>query len=142
MIVRIHESMINNFALDALGGMTVHEEKLQEAVIDMLGRLPEKLKGDEDQEPWAITFARRQPISVTFADDGFKITIRGSEYFKGEAAYPAMDVTATYKIEKTATGFKVVRQGDIQIFPPGRQQVGGKEQIIRQTADKAIQQSL
>jgi len=131
MILRVHESMVNNFALDALGGMTVHEEKLQEAVKDMLGRLPDKLKGDEDQEPWAVTFARRQPISVTFSDDGFKITIRGSEYFKGDAPYPAMDVTAIYKIEKTANGFKAVRQGEIQIFPPGRQQVGGKEQIIR-----------
>jgi flagellar motor protein MotB len=136
MILRVHESMINNFTLDALGGMTVHEEKLQAAVIDMIGRLPDKLKGDEDQEPWAITFARRQPISVTFSDDGFKITIRGSEYFKGDAAYPAMDVTAIYKIEKTANGFKAVRQGEIQIFPPGRQQVGGKEQIIRQLLTK------
>jgi hypothetical protein len=132
MTLRIHESMINNFALDALGGMTVHEEKLQARVIDMLGRLPDKLKGDEDQEPWAITFARRQPISVTFSEDGFKITIRGSEYYKGEAPYPAMDVTAVYKIKKTESGFMAVRQGDIQIFPPGRQQVSGKEQIIRQ----------
>jgi hypothetical protein len=136
MVLRIHESMINNFSLDALGGMTVHEEKLQAAVIDMIGHLPDKLKGDEDQEPWAITFAPRQPISVTFADDGFKITIRGSEYFKGDAAYPAMDVTAVYKIEKTANGFKAVRQGEIQILPPGRQQVGGKEQIIRRLLTK------
>ncbi len=131
MVLRVHESMINNFALDALGGMTVHEEKFQAAVVDMIGRLPDKLKGEEDQEPWAITFARRQPISVTFADDGFKIIIRGSEYFKGANSYPAMDVTAVYKIEKTPEGFKFVRQGDIQVFPPGRQQVGGKEQTIR-----------
>ena len=131
MVVRVHESMVNNFSLDALGGMTVHEEKLQKAVIDLLGHLPEKLKGDEDSEPWAITFARRQPVSVTFADDGFKVTIRGGEYYKGETSYPAMDITAAYKIEKTDGGFKFVRQGDIQILPPGRQQVGGKEQIIR-----------
>ena len=136
MVLRVHESMINNFALDALGGMTVHEEKLQAAVIDMLGRLPDKLKGDEDKEPWAITFARRQPISITFADDGFKITIRGGEYFKGEAAYPAMDVTAIYKIEKTANGFKAVRQGEVQIFPPGRQKVGGREQAIKRLLEK------
>ncbi|HEY4761131.1 MAG TPA: hypothetical protein VIH42_11175 [Thermoguttaceae bacterium] len=131
MTLRLHESMINNFTLDALGGMTVHEEKFQQAVIDMIGRLPEKMKGDEDQEPWAITFARRQPVSVTFADDGFKITIRGSEYYKGDTQHPAMDVSVTYKIEKTEKGFKAVRQGEIQVFPPGRQQVGGKEQIIR-----------
>jgi hypothetical protein len=132
LVLRVHESMINNSALDALGGMTVHEEKFQEAVVKMLGKLPEKMKSlEEDHEPWAITFARRQPISVTFADDGFIVTLRGAEYFKGENSYPAMDVTASYKIEKSADGFKFVRQGDIQILPPGRQQVGGKEQIIR-----------
>jgi hypothetical protein len=131
MTLRVHESTINNFSLDALGGMTVHEDHFQKAVIDTLGYLPEKMKSDEDQEPWAITFARRQPIQVTFSENGFKIMIRGSEYFKGDNAYPAMDVTVVYKIEKTETGFKAVRQGDIQIFPPGRQQVGGKEQMIR-----------
>jgi hypothetical protein len=136
MVVCIHESMINNFVLDAIGGMTVHEDKLQAAVIDMLGRLPEKLKGDDDNEPWAITFARRQPISVTFADDGFKITIRGSEYYKGDTPHPGMDVSASYKIEKTATGFKAVRQGDIQVFPPGRQQIAAREQIIRKLLEK------
>jgi hypothetical protein len=136
LVLRIHESMINNFAFDALSGMTVREEKLQAAVIDTLGKLPDKLKGDEDQEPWAITFARRQPITVTFADGGFKISIHGSEYFKGENGYPAMNVTAVYKIEKTDKGFKAVRQGDLQISPPGRTQVGGKEQIIRQLLTK------
>ncbi len=42
-----------------------------------------------------------------------------------------MDITVVYKIVKTDAGFKAVRQGDIQISPPGRQQVGGKDEIIR-----------
>ena len=59
MVLRVHESMINNFALDALGGMTVNEDKFQKAVIDMFGKLPEKMKRDENQPPWTITFATR-----------------------------------------------------------------------------------
>ena len=77
MTLRLHESMINNLAFDALAGRTVYEEKVQATAIDVLGHLPEKMKGDEDGRPWAITFAPRQPISVTFADNGFKITLRG-----------------------------------------------------------------
>ncbi|MGW8257153.1 MAG: hypothetical protein ACWGMZ_06690, partial [Thermoguttaceae bacterium] len=136
LVLQVHESMVNNFALDALGGMTVREEKFQAAIINTFGHLPEKLKGDEDEEPWAITFAQRQPISISFTDDGFQLTLRGARYYKGEAAYPAMDVTVAYKIEKTEHGFKAVRQGDIEVFPPGRKQVGGKEQIIRQLLTK------
>ena len=59
MSLQIHESMINNLAFDALAGRTVYEEKVQAAAIDALGHLPEKMKGDEDGKPWAITFAPR-----------------------------------------------------------------------------------
>ncbi len=81
MTLRLHESMINNLAFDALAGRTIHEEKAQATAVNVLGRLPEKMKGDEDGRPWAIPFAARQPISVSFADNGFRITIRGVKYF-------------------------------------------------------------
>ena len=115
MTLRLHESMINNLAFDALAGRTVYEEKVQATAIDLLGHLPEKMKGDEDGRPWAITFAPRQPISVTFADNGFQITLRGVKYYKGDEAYPAMNVSASYKFEKSPEGFKLVRQGPIEV---------------------------
>jgi hypothetical protein len=139
MSLRVHESMINNLAFDALAGRTVYEEKLQAAAVDMLGRLPEKMKGDEDGKPWAITFASRQPISVSFSDDGFKITIRGVKYYKGTDAYPAMDVSAAYKIERSPAGFKAVRQGDIRVLPPDLapgQQLDARRQVIRTLLEK------
>jgi hypothetical protein len=117
MAVRIHESMVNNFAASALGGMTLREATFQKGVVDLLGELPERLKPDDDREPWAITFARQKPIFVTFHDNGLTITLRGDRYFKGEESYPGMDVTATYKIAQTPAGFKVVREGKLQIFP-------------------------
>jgi hypothetical protein len=131
MVLRVHESLINNFALDALGGMTVNEDNFQKAVVDTFGKLPEKMKRDENQPPWTITFATRQPISVTFSDEGFKIFIRGTKFINGDRSCDDMDITVAYKIVKTDAGFKAVRQGDVQIFPPGRQQVGGKDEIIR-----------
>lgn len=139
MSLRLHESAVNNLAFDALAGRTVYEEELQAAVTDALGHLPEKMKGDDDGKPWAITFANRQPISVTFADDGYKITIRGVKYYKGQDAHPGMDVSASYKIEQTATGFKAVRQGDIQVFPPDfvpGKQVDARRQVIRKLLEK------
>jgi len=136
MTLRLHESAINNLAFDALAGRTVYEEKVQAAVTDALGHLPEKLKGDEDGKPWAITFAAMQPISVTFADDGFKVAIHGVKYYKGHEAHPAMNVSAVYKIEKSPNGFKAVRQGEIEVIPPdfvpgSGQHVDTQRQIIR-----------
>jgi hypothetical protein len=141
MSVCVHESMVNNLAADALAGRTVHEEKLQSLAIEMLGHLPDRMKGDDDGLPWAITFARRQPISVVFADDGFQVTIRGAKYIKGQDAHPGMDVSASYKIEKSAEGFKAVRQGSIQVFPPdfvpgSGEKVDAHRQIIRTLLEK------
>jgi hypothetical protein len=133
MTLRLHESAVNNLAFDALAGRTVYEEKVQSAVTKALGHLPEKLRGDEDGKPWAITFASRRPISVSFVDGGFKVSIRGVKYYKGKDGYPAMVISAVYKIEKTATGFKAGRQGEIEVVPPDAepgQQIDTQRQII------------
>ncbi len=142
MSLRLHESAINNLTFDALAGRTVYEEKMQAAVTDALGHLPEKMKGDEDGKPWAISFAPRQPISVTFADDGFKITLRGVNFAKGGENHPdAMNISAAYKIEKSAKGFRAVRQGEIEVFPPdfkpgSGQQLDARRQVIRKLLER------
>lgn len=141
MTLRLHESAINNLAFDALAGRTAYEEKVQAAATDALGHLPEKMKGDEDGKPWAITFDARNPISVSFADNGFRVTIRGVKYYKGADAHPAMNVSAVYKIEKSPKGFKAVRQGPIDVVPPdfkpgSGQQLDAKRQITRILLEK------
>ncbi len=128
MTLRLHESMVNNLSFDALAGRTIYEEKVQATAVDLLGRLPDKMKGEPGKR-WAITFAPRQPISVTFTDDGFRVTIRGIRYYRWEEwegtqrnTVPnlPMNVSASYKIEKSPEGqFRAVRQGGIEAFPPG-----------------------
>ena len=132
MTLRLHESAINNLAFDALAGRTVYEEKVQAALTDALGHLPEKLKGDEDGKPWAITFATRQPVSVTFADDGFTVTVRGVKYYKGDDYCSDTNVSAVYKIEKSAKGFKAVRQGSVAVIQSDKvPDTGGKQATAR-----------
>ena len=76
------------------------------------------------------------PISVSFADGRFSVTIRGRRYKKGEKSYPGMNVTAVYEITRTEDGFKAVRRGELQIFPPGfvpgsGRQLSVREQVLR-----------
>jgi hypothetical protein len=119
MAVQIHESLINNLTAALLGGLTLKEEDLQRKVIELRGSLPEQLKSDEDRDPWSITFAKARPVTVKFADNGFQVTVRGQRYTSGEREFRAMNVTAEYKFEISGAGSRFVRQGDLQIVPPG-----------------------
>jgi hypothetical protein len=119
MKLQLHESAINNLAFDALAGRTVYEEKVQATAKKTLGKLPERLKGDEDGKPWAITFAPRQPVEVTLADNGFKVTINGVKFYKGNDYCDATTVSARYKIENAPEGFKAIRQGPVTVTPAG-----------------------
>ncbi len=116
--VRLHESLVNNLAASALGGRRLDAEQMNKLMIDLTGKIPEELQSDPDQQKdWSITFAE-EPITARFADSGFAITIRGDEYTSGERAFPAMNVTARYRIEQGAGVIRAVRQGDLEILPP------------------------
>jgi len=130
----IHESMINNITETALTGMRLSDSMVQRALLELLGRLPEQLKPDENKEPFMIVFppenARVQPVTVSFVDSGFTVTLRGQEYFVGEQRRPGMNITATYKFVQTPEGYRAVRQGDLQIY--GFSQVPGAKRSLRQ----------
>ena len=119
LAVRVHESMVHNLASGALAGMLLKEERVLATITDMLGSLPEGLEPDENSDPWGITFSRPTPIGVSFSDDRFKVTIHGRKFLKDQAEYPGMNISVAYKIEQTDAGFRAVRQGDLEIFPPG-----------------------
>jgi hypothetical protein len=46
------------------------------------------------------------------------VTIRGQQYTSGNREFKAMNVSATYKIERTPVGVKLLRQGELVILPP------------------------
>jgi hypothetical protein len=58
-------------------------------------------------------------VTVVFHDDGFQLTVRGQRYTSGDREFRAMNVTANYKVQSHGTGSKLVRQGDLEILPPG-----------------------
>jgi len=118
--VQIHESAINNAAETVLTGMRLNDEMVQRTAMELLGRLPDQLKPDENKETFTIIFPQENtpapPVTVLFTDNGATITLRGQEYFTGDRKQPGMNVTAVYKFVKTPEGFKALRQGDLQIY--------------------------
>ncbi len=127
LAVRVHATLLNNVAEGLLGGETLDDEKMRQTMIDVRGELPESFQNSEDEDPWSITFARRDPVIVAFDDAGFVVTIRGSRYTSGDRSFGAMNVTARYKIAKRDDGALLTRQGEVEILPPGFEQ--GKDRL-------------
>ncbi|MFW6124717.1 MAG: hypothetical protein ACOC46_01105, partial [Pirellulales bacterium] len=131
----LHESMVNNMAQMALGGMTVHEELVQADVKRLLGRLPRQLQTPPGDERWGVRFARRLPVELDLSKGRFTITLRGRKYYKGDQRHPGMDVSAAYQIAAEDEAFRAVRRGELRIFPPGfdpeTDRLSTRQQVIR-----------
>lgn len=136
LTVRMHESWPGNFASALIAGETLTEERAQKLAKDMTGNIPERLQTRKDEDPWSITFAKIDPVTVLLDDNGFTVTVRGRRYTSGEREFGAMNVTAVYKIQREGQGSRLVRQGELEILPPGH--VPGKQLTSQQVAQRTI----
>ncbi len=133
--VRLHQSTINNFGSTVLAGRTLTRDELNRMMKTMTGKVPPELQ-DEEERDWSITFAVERPLEVLIDDGALRLTIRGDEYTSGDSAYPAMNVTAQYRLEKNDRGgVLAVRQGELEIFPPdftpGEDQLSASQQSLK-----------
>jgi len=137
---RLHETLVNNAAEITLGGRTITQEFVEEQIKKNNGSLPESLGNDPDQPPWSITFAKRLPVQLDADDDRVKVTVRGSRYTSGDREFPAMDIWAAYRIEPADGKIRLVRDGDVQIYPPGFVPGGGEKLTVAETSLRRILQ--
>ncbi len=140
LAARVHETMVNNAAEITLGGRTITQQFVEEQIKKNNGTLPESLANDPDQPPWSITFAKRLPVQLDADDDRVKVTVRGSRFTSGDREFPAMDIWAAYRIEPAAGTIRLVRDGDVQIYPPGFVPGGGEKLSVAETSLRRILQ--
>jgi hypothetical protein len=132
--------MVNNTAEITLGGRTITQQFVEEQIKKNNGTLPESLGNDPDQPPWSITFAKRLPVQLDADDDRVKVTVRGSKFTSGDREFPAMDIWAAYRIEPAAGAIRLVRDGDVQIYPPDFVPGGGEKLSVAETSLRRILQ--
>jgi len=114
--LRLHESFAGNLSQAALGGVTLTDERLVDLVEQLTGSVPEEMAITEEDDPWSITFASERPIDTRFDDQHVTISIRGKRFTRGDQELKKrLVISATYKLERTAQGTKMTRQGDVQI---------------------------
>jgi len=140
MAARIHETLVNNAAEITLGGRTITQQFVEEQIKKNNGTLPESLGNDPDQAPWSITFAKRKPVELDADDSRVKMTVRGTRFTSGDREFPAMDIWAAYRIEPADGKIRLVRDGDVQIYPPGFVPGGGEKLTVAQTSLRRILQ--
>lgn len=140
MAARVHETLVNNVAEITLGGRTITQQFVEEQIKKNNGTLPEALGNDADQAPWSITFAKRKPVELDADEARVKMTVRGTRFTSGDREFPAMDIWAAYRIEPADGKIRLVRDGDVQIYPPGFVPGGGEKLTVAETSLRRILQ--
>jgi hypothetical protein len=134
--LQIHESMVNNTAAGLFAGRTLtHDEA--ERISANFGAHPTGLENDEERGPWSITFAQPAPITVRFNQGTASVTVRGQKFTTGPKQFDPMNITAHYRFVHSDGRVRAVRQGDLEIVPPGFVQGRGR-MALRHTVLKSM----
>ena len=121
ILVQVHESMVTNSAVNAIGGLTVTDDRARDLAKEFLGEVPAELELKEDEEDWSISFDLNQPVSVQFQDNMVTIAIRGRRFTRGDQVVSRpTQIGATYKLETVDGRVRLVRQGNVEVTYPGK----------------------
>ncbi len=114
---QLHESLVNNTASSALGGVFLMEDDFHSLLKDILGSVPPRVEEEKGEQPWGIDFAPENPIWVGFAENRVRFGIRARRFLRGEEIHPGMAVVVTYTIEKQDAAVTLLRDDAFDITP-------------------------
>jgi hypothetical protein len=138
LALQAHETSIISYAEGIWGGYELTDLRLEKLIRDELKQeVPEELRVtlpdgtlDPDKEPWSMVFARETPVLVRFEDGGVWMAIRVETFKRGEgdvegeyrpAITELVEISAQYGIQQTPTGATLIRDGDVRIRFPNRE---------------------
>lgn len=152
---RVHQTAVANVASTWLAGRTITKEQVEAeygrrgvplpAVFSQAVGDDDNDKGDDgDQKPWSVRFAAQKPLQLEVGDDRVTATLKGEAFTSGERTVGPMNVKATYRLEPAPGGARLIREGDIEIAPPGgKWREGDKpsvdERVIRRRLRKRVE---
>ena len=123
VVAQVHESAVNNTVEKAIAGMTLTDERIVKMMTEMKMEIPAELQIGEDDQPWSISFAWNQPVTVEFDNQMLKVSVRGRRFTRGERVLnKVMEMSATYTMQTLPTGVELTRQGDVEVtFPTNKE---------------------
>ena len=138
LAVCVHESWFNNNAETLLAGKTFDAQRTSDLVESLTGSIPEGLLPAEEDEPWTITFHRRHPISVKFANQTVQVTLRSRRFTSADRRVKPMHTTVIYRVEQTPEATKLVMEGEIDVVPADFHTRERKTLSAAETAERAV----
>lgn len=132
MTMRLHESAVNNYTANILGGATATQKSPDEDIkfnVDLpkfMRRMWQNRKTEATDDPtakdepfkeYAMTLRDGRPLSVKFTDGNVKLTLHIAELQSGDKSFAEWDVTGTYKPELTDGGVVLRREGKLEMLP-------------------------
>jgi hypothetical protein len=155
LVMRLHESAVNNYTAALLAGATLSETKPGEGTkADVTlppwikdawkNRMDEKAKegADAEFEPWSLTFRRDRPITVIFADGKVQLTIHVAHLKSGDDVFDRWDVTAAYTSEMADGGVTLRRDGELTVLPTGfdpeKGELSSRQVAVRRNLTKVL----
>jgi hypothetical protein len=122
VVAQVHESMLLNTAANAIGGLTVTDERAQDLVKEATGEVPEELQIKEDEDPWAITFDVQSPVQIELDNDQAMIAIRGRRFLRGEQELrQTIQIAARYQLAIDNGRASLKRIGDVEVTYPDKE---------------------
>ncbi len=156
LTLSVHESAVNNLTRGILLGETLKQERAIEIYRSLQSPeqanepLPPEVAIDPATGPWSVTLASDAdgepqagddlprelgPVTVRIDDGRVRVTVHGVRYQVGGKLHEtAMDITAVYRLDQQPEGWRLVREGDPTVFPPGRDPAKPGNLSLRETA--------
>ncbi len=120
----LHESAFQQIAKGFLGGLNLNtcaREQFVKSLPEWLnpGNNSEEAENDENApQDWTLRFPHTWPISVSFEEGKVTFCMHCDKMEYDGKEYPALNIIAIYAIETRNQQIMLVRQGNIEIFPP------------------------
>jgi len=115
--VQVHESLVNNLGRH-LAGRTLDESAFKSKLEEKFKKLPENWE-EPAPEKRTLTFADQDPVALKLADGKVDFTLRAKHFTRGEKNFEAMNIHMVYEIQLQEHGVKLIRQGKLDVLPPG-----------------------
>jgi hypothetical protein len=130
--LRIHESLVNEVARKALGGKVIDLNKVNDFYdVNTLGLIRDgrkddlrknallnlaKLLGGFTGKSTTIILAQKDPVTVTFTDQGFQLEVHVASIRQDKTIYQGMRVRSVYRFENSRAGVHAVRKEPVQFI--------------------------
>lgn len=128
--LRIHESLGANFSLGYLNSTRFNEATrnlIIKALPEWMRSTVKNSQNNKAQEDdWSVTFTREIPLDISFQNGKIHFTAHLAGFSEKKNNYPKINISGSFKLEKVGNVYWLVRDGDMEILPPGFNPEKGK----------------